>query len=96
MQQYVDELPIGLRRLEHTEPGVVVLRVDILMTPQAARRKINGMEGAVSGGDFQTQLEVHTDHHGQLADQHQPISRDIAQIADGSIGEPVKYLQKTR
>ena len=72
-----------------------MLRVDILMTPQAVSREVNGMYLAFASRDLQPQLEFNVDHHRQLTDQHQPLLGNIAQIANGLVREAIEYLQKT-
>ena len=53
-----------IARLNHAEPRVIVLRINIFMTPQAGRREVDRLEFAVGARNFQAQLEVHVDHHG--------------------------------
>ena len=73
-----------------------MLRVDIFVTPEAGRREVNCVDGTVRPWNLQTQLKVHINHHGQVANEHEPVCRDITQKANGFVGEAVKYLQKVR
>jgi len=61
------------------------------MAPQATRLKINDLQAAIAGGDFQAQIEIGADHHRQLADQHQPVFGHVAQKADGFVGDAVEH-----
>src|SRR5471030_24617 len=94
IQQGADQLAVLFARFNHTEPRVVMLRVDIFMAPQAGRGQVDCLALAGRARNFQTQLEIHIDHHGQLADQHQPTFRNVAQKTDRFIGNSVEYLQE--
>jgi len=95
-QQCVDHLCIFGGRVGHTEPGVVMHGVYILMAPQAGSREVYRLYLALRPRDLQAQLELHVDHHGQLADQHQPLRGDIAQIANGLVRQAIEHLKETR
>ena len=72
------------------------MRRSILATPQAARRQINKLRAAVGIGQLEPQLEIGVHQHRQLADQHQPAIRHIAQITNGLVREPIEHFQETR
>ena len=61
------------------------------MAPQATRLKINDLNAAIAGGDFQAQIEFSADHHRQLTDQHQPFIGHVAQKADGFVSDAVEH-----
>ena len=73
-----------------------MLRVYILMAPQAGGREVYRLYLAPMAGNFQAQLECHIDHHGQLADQHQPFLGNIAQIANGFVRQAIEDLKEAR
>lgn len=66
------------------------------MAPQAASRQVDDLLAALAQGNFQAQFEFGTDHHRQLADEHQTVFRDVAQKADGFVGDAVEHSQKIR
>ena len=78
------------------EAGVVVLRRGVFMAPQATRGQVDDLLAAVAHGDFQTQVEVDSDHHRQLTDKHQPVFGDVAQKADRFIGDAVEHSEEIR
>lgn len=78
------------------EAGVVVQRRGVFMAPHAARGEVDHLLAAIAGGYFQTQLEIHANHHGQLADQHQPVFGEVAEKADGLVGYAVEHSEEIR
>ncbi|MNR30120.1 hypothetical protein D3C85_1475570 [compost metagenome] len=78
------------------EPGVVVLRRFVFMAPQAIRLQVDKLLATLSGGDFQTQVEIDAHHHGQLTDQHQPFFGHVAEIADGFVGDAIEHFEEIR
>lgn len=69
--------PNQLRKLRRcllqAESGVVMQRGCVFVAPQAARGKVDDLLATVTLGDFQAQMEIHSGHHRQLADEHQPV-----------------------
>ena len=78
------------------EAGVVVQRCGVFMAPQATGAEIDELRLSITAGDFHPQLELGTDQHRQLADQHQPVSGNIAQVTDRLVGKPVEDFQVGR
>jgi hypothetical protein len=68
----------------------------VFVAPQATGLQIDDPLAAFGRGNFQTQVEFGADQHRQLADQHQPVFRDIAQVADGFAGDAVEHFQEVR
>ncbi|MNH27482.1 hypothetical protein D3C79_875960 [compost metagenome] len=66
------------------------------MAPQATGLQVDDSQTTFAGWNFQAQVEVRADHHRQLADQHQPVFGDIAQVADGFAGDAVEHFQEVR
>ena len=89
-------MPILGRRAVQAEAGVVVFGGRVFVTPQAARGEVDDLLTALTQWDFQAQVEFGTDHHRQLADEHQTVFGHVAQKADGFVGDAVEYSQKIR
>jgi hypothetical protein len=68
----------------------------VFVTPQAARREVDDLLAAVAEWQFETQTEIDTDHHRQLADEHQPVLGHVAQKTDGFVGDAVVHPQEVR
>jgi hypothetical protein len=66
------------------------------MAPQAAALEVYDLVAATGHGNFQAQIEIGTDHHRQLADEHQPVFGDVTQKANGFVGNAIEHSKKIR
>lgn len=96
LPQCLYQLLILRRRPLQAEPGVIVLRGCVFVAPQAARPQVDDLLASVDGGNFQAQIEIRADHHGQLADEHQPVLGHVTQETDGLVGDAVEHFEKIR
>ena len=96
LAQRLDQLPVFRGRSLQDEAGVVVQWRRVFVTPQAASGEVDHLLTAIVAGDFQAQIEIHTDHHRQLADQHQPVRGHIAEKADGFVGDAIEHSEEIR
>lgn len=94
--QRLHQFPIFRRRSLHNEPGVVMQRRGVFMAPHAIRGEVDDLLAAIAGGDFQMQLEIHANHHGQMADQHQPVCGHVAEKTDGLVGNAIEHSKEIR
>lgn len=92
--QRLDQLPILGRCPVQAEAGVVMLGGRVFVAPQTARRQVDDLLTTLAQRDFQAQVEFDTDHHRQLADEHQTVFGHVAQKADGFVGDAVEHSQK--
>lgn len=66
------------------------------MAPLAAGLKIDDLERAFAVGNLEAQGEVGVGHDGDLADEHQAVFGDVAQVANGFVGDAVENLEEIR
>ncbi len=86
------QFPILRRRPLQAETGVVMVRRFVFVAPQAAGLQVDKPRAIVSRRDFQPQFERGADHQWQVADQHQPVFRNIAQETDRFVGNAVEHF----
>jgi len=89
--QRLDQLPILGRCPVQAEAGVVVSGGRVFVAPQATSRQVDNLLTTLAQGDFQAQVELGTDHHRQLADEHQTVFGHVAQKADGFVSDAVEH-----
>jgi len=96
LRQRPHQLPIFGGRPLQAEPGVIVVGRFVFVAPQATGPQIDDLHTSAEGGDFQTQVKVDAHHHGQLADEHQPVCRHVAEKANGFVGDAVEHSEEIR
>ena len=68
----------------------------IFMAPLAAGAQVDDLRDVIAGGNFQAQVKNRAHHHRQVADEHQTVFRDIADVANGFVGDTVEDFEKIR
>lgn len=93
--QGLDHLDVLGRRCSQGETGVEAAWRDIFSAPEAGGTEVD-MPYGILPRNLQAHLETAAYQYRQLADQHQPIQRDIAQVADWFIGKGVEDVEVVR
>lgn len=68
----------------------------IFMAPLAAGAQVDDLRDVIAGGNFQAQVKNRAHHHRQVADEHQTVFRDIADVANGFVSDTVEDFEKIR